>query len=54
MNENVLEKITYNEYKDVSLNKEYLRNSMNRIQSTNHGSGSYETNRMFLSCFDGL
>ena len=54
MNENVLEKITYNEYKDILLNKEYLRNSMNRIQSKNHRSGTYETNKMFLSCLDGL
>ena len=54
VNENFVEKIRYNEYKDVLLNKEYLRNSMNRIQSKNHRLGTYETNKISLSCFDGL
>ena len=54
VNENFVEKITYNEYKDVLLNNEYLRNSMNRIQSKNHRLGTYETNKISLFCFDGL
>ena len=36
VNKNVVKKITQHEYKDVLLNKKYLRHSMNRIQSKDH------------------
>ena len=42
---NFVEKITHRKYKDLLLNKKYLMQSMNRIQSKNHSSLS-------LSCFD--
>ena len=52
MNKKVVEKITHSEYKDILLNKECLRHSMNRIQSENHQIGIYEINKITLSCFD--
>ena len=52
MNKNVVAKIRHNEYKDVLLNKKCLRDSMNRIQSKNHRIGTYEINKISLSCFD--
>ena len=36
VNRNVVAGISHNEYKDVLLNKKYLRHSMNRIQSKDH------------------
>ena len=50
VNKNVT--ISPNEYKDVSLNKKCLRHSMNRIQSKNHRMGTYEVEKISLSCFD--
>ena len=38
--------------KILLLNKEYLRHSMNRIQSKDHRTGTYKTNKNYLSCFD--
>ena len=37
VNKNVVATISYNEYKDVLLNKKCLRQSMNGIQSKDHG-----------------
>ena len=34
------------------LNKKCVRHSMNRIQSENHRLGTYQTNKISLSCFD--
>ena len=42
--------ISHNEYKDVLLNKECLR--LSRIQSKDHRIGTYEINKISLSCFD--
>ena len=42
----------HNEYKDVLLNKNSLRNSMHRIQSKDHKIGTYEINKISLYCFD--
>ena len=42
----------HNEYKDVLLNKKYLRNSMNRIQSKDHEIGTFKINKVSLSCFE--
>ena len=52
MNENVVATIGHNEYKDVLLNNKCLRHSMNRIQSKDHRIGTYEINKISLSCFD--
>ena len=52
LNRNVFATISYNEYKDVLLNKKCLRHSMNRIHSKDHRLGTYEINKISLSCFD--
>ena len=52
MNRNVVVTKSHNEYKDVLLNKKCLRHSMNRIQSKHHKIGTYEINKISLSCFD--
>ena len=53
VNRNVkYEKITHNEYKDVLLNQKCSRHLMNRIQTKNHRIGTYEIDKMYLSCFD--
>ena len=52
VNKNVAATISHNEYKDVLLNKKCLRHSMNRIQSKDHKIGTYEINKISLSCFD--
>ena len=50
-NKNVVETISHNEYKDVLLKNNCLRHSMNRIQSKDHRIGTYEINKISLSCF---
>ena len=40
-------------YRDILLNKKCLTHSMNRIQSKNQKIGTYEINKIYLSCFDG-
>ena len=52
VNKNVVATISYYEYKDVLLNKECLRHPMNRIQSKDHRIGTYEINKISLSCSD--
>ena len=52
MNRNVVAKIIHNKYKDVLLNKKYLRHSINRIQNKDHRIGTYDINKISLSCFD--
>ena len=52
MNKNVVATISYNEYKDILLNKKCIRYSMNRIQSKDHRTGTYEIKKISLSCFD--
>ena len=47
----VIATISHNEYRDVFLNKKCLRNSVNRIQSKDHRTGTYEINKISLSCF---
>ena len=51
-NKNVVPTIIQKEYKDVLLNNKCLRHSMNRIQSKDHRIGTYEMNKILLSCFD--
>ena len=53
-NKNFVATISHNEYKDVLLNKECLRHSVNRIQSKDHIIGTYEINNISLSCFDTI
>ena len=52
VNRNFAAAISRNEYKDVLLNRNCLRHSMNRIQSTDHRVGNYGINKILLSCFD--
>ena len=51
INKNVVETISYNAYKYVLFNQKCLRHLMNRIQSKNHKIGTYEINKISLSCF---
>ena len=39
------------EYEDTLLNKEQMRHKMKRIQSKKHKIGTYEVNKISLSCF---
>ena len=52
VNRSVVATISHNEYKDILLNNKCLKHSMNRIQSKNHRIGTYEINKILLSCFD--
>ena len=52
VSKNVVAAISHNEYKDVLLNNKCIRHSMNRIQSKDHRIGTYEINKISLSCFD--
>ena len=38
--------------KDVLLNNKYMIHSMNIIQSKDHRIGTYDVNKILLSCFD--
>ena len=49
---NVVPTIRHNEYKDVLLNNECLRHSMNRSQSKDHKIETYEIDKILLTCFD--
>ena len=40
------------EYKYILWSKKYMRHSMNRIQSKEYKTGTYEINKISLSCFD--
>ena len=50
--ENVVATISQNEFKGALLNNKCLRHSTNRIQSKGHRIGTYEINKISLSCFD--
>ena len=52
LNRNIAATISHNEYKDVLLNNECLRYSVNRIQSKDRRIRTYEINKISLSCFD--
>ena len=52
MNKNVVETISHKEYKDVLLNNKCIRHSMNRVQSKDNTIGTYEINKISLSCCD--
>ena len=42
----------FNEFKDTLFNKKILRHKTRRIQGTNHKMGTYQINKLSLSCFD--
>ena len=52
MNRNVVITISYNECKDVLLNKKYLGYWMNRIQIKDRKIGTYELNEISLPCYE--
>ena len=41
----------FKKFKNVLFNKKIMRHQMRRIQAKNHKLGTYEINKMFLSCF---
>ena len=41
-----------NEFKDTLFNKKILRHNTRRIPGTNHKMGTYQINKLSLSCFD--
>ena len=47
VNRNVVATKSHSEYRDVLLNKKYLRHSINSIQSKDHKIGTYEINNKF-------
>ena len=51
-NKNVVATISHNEYKNVLLNNKCIRHSMSRIQSRDQRIGTYEINKISLSCYD--
>ena len=42
----------FNEFKDVFFNKTIIRHKMKRIQAKKHKIGTYEIDKISLSCFD--
>ena len=42
----------FNEFRDTLFNKKIMRHKMKRIQSKKHKLGTYEINKISLSCFD--
>ena len=53
VNKNNVATIKHNKCKDVLLNNKCFRHSINRIQNKDHTMGTYESNKIFFSCFDG-
>ena len=44
--------ITHNDYKDVLTKQKQMRHTMNSIRSVNHQLGTYEQQKVSLSCYD--
>ena len=42
----------FNEFKDTLFNKKVVWHKMKRIQNKKHKIGTYEINKIWLSCFD--
>ena len=42
----------FNEFKDTLFNKKIMRHKRRRIQNKKHKLGTYEINKISLSCFD--
>ena len=51
VNKNVAATISHDKYKDFLLNNKCIRHSKNRIQTKDHRTGTYEINKILLSCF---
>ena len=52
-NKNVVDgELKYQHYKNILLNKSYMRHEINRIQRKNHKIGSYRINKISLSSYD--
>ena len=49
MNKNVVVRINHNEYQDVFLNNKCIRYSMNRVQSKDYRTETYEIIKISLS-----
>ena len=49
VNKDVVATISYGEYEDALLHNKCLKHSMNRIQSKNHETETYEINKISLS-----
>ena len=50
---NVIKKnIMYGDYKETLFNNKQMHHKMKTIRSQNHELGSYEINKVSLSCFD--
>ena len=45
-------KLKHKEYLDVLFNKKVVRHKMKRMQSNLHSVGTYDINKISLSCFD--
>ena len=48
----VNKKLRHEEYLSVSFDKKAVRHNMKRIQSNLHRTGTYDINKISLSCFD--
>ena len=44
----------FDEFKDVLLDEKIIRHKMKRIQSKKHELGTYEIDKISLSCFDNM
>ena len=44
--------IKFQEFHDTLVQKNILRHTMRGIESKNHNLGTYETSKIYLSCFD--
>ena len=42
----------FNEFKNILFNKKIIRHKMKRIQAKKHKIGTYEIDKISLSCFD--
>ena len=42
----------FNEFKNVLFSKKIMRHKMRKVQAKNHKLGTYENNKISLSCFD--
>ena len=42
----------FNEFKDVLVNKKTIKHKMKRIKAKKHKIGTYEIDKISLSCFD--
>ena len=52
VNKNIVATIIYRKCKDGLLNNKCLSHLMNRTQSKDYKIGTYQINKMSLSCFD--